>query len=366
MPINRNLLSSLHRLSVRSRHLLRFSLLTIFMGVLVVACQGSPEQNLASQSPATETGNCRLVEHEAGETEICGQPETVAALSPRVLDPMLALGVQPAAYAESTELLGLDRFDNPSQQIPTLGDRITTQPVNLGDRITPSLETLVEVNPDLILGETSYHNYEIFSKIAPTLLLDNEVGKDGWSRRLQIIAQAFGKEERAEQVIAEYEQQLAETREKLAPVVAAYPRVLTVGDWNNQNTFRILSSSLYRDHIAVLLEEIGFEMVLPDSLQGEAPSILGSADISIETLIQLDPDIIIVSAGRKDNFYNPEPIVKQEWEENPLLQKMRAVQEGRICFVSAERLGNTIGGPIAYKSILDLLPDLLLPFVEGK
>jgi iron complex transport system substrate-binding protein len=235
----------------------------------------------------------------------------------------------------------------------------------LGDRATPSLETLVEINPDLIVAET-WHDYTVLSKIAPTLVLDNKVGKDGWSHRLQTIAQAFGKEEQAEQIIAEYERQLAEVREKLAPVVAAYPHVLTVGDWNNQNTFRILSSSLYRDHIAVLLEEIGFEMVLPDRLQGETSRILGNADISVETLIQLDPDIIIVSTNRPDNFYNSELIVKRKWEENPLLKKMRAVQGGRICFVSSKHLGNSIGGSIAYKSILDLLPKLLLPFVGEK
>jgi iron complex transport system substrate-binding protein len=64
----------------------------------------------------------------------------------------------------------------------------------LGDRNNPSLETLVEVNPDLIIGE-AYRDYDLFSKIAPILAVTNEIGKDGWSRRLQIIAQAFGREE---------------------------------------------------------------------------------------------------------------------------------------------------------------------------
>jgi len=358
MTINQKLLSSLHHLWVSSRYLLRFGLLAILMGVLVVACQGSPEQNLASQSPATETENCRLVEHDAGETEICGQPQTVAALSPRVLDPMLALDVQPAAYAEVVPL-NLRRFDNPSEQIPVLGDRVNTQPINLGSRNSPSLETLVELNPDLIVAEF-WHDYAVLSKIAPTLVLDNEVGKDGWSRRLQIIAQAFGREEQAEQVIAEYEQKLAEVREKLTPVVAAYPHVLAVVDWSNQGPFAILSNT---SNVGLFLKEIGFEVVLPDGLQN---SLRSQPRVSREVIVQLDPDIIIVSAFREDNFYNPESIVKQEWQENPLLQKMRAVQAGRICFVSSKRLGNSISGPIAYNSMLDLLPKLLLPFIEEK
>ena len=341
---------------VRSRHLLPLGLLAILIGFLVVACQGSPEQNLTSQSSATETGNCRVVEHEMGKTEICGQPQIVAALSPRVLDPMLALDVQPAAYAESAEVPGLERFDNPSQQIPVLGHLVTTQPINLGSRSSPSLETLVEVGPDLILGEINFnHNYEALSKIAPTLMLKYEPGKEGWSRHLHIVAQAFGKEEQVEQVIAEYDQKLAEVREKLVPVIAAYPRILPIGVSNRQNTFRIAS---YATPGAELLEEIGFELVLLDGLPREAHNSPNPPEASVEALVQLDPDIIIVSAASSATD------AKQQWEATPLLQRMRAVQEGRIRFVMAKRLGSTISGPISYKSMLDLLPELLLPFVE--
>ncbi|WP_292815165.1 hypothetical protein [Nostoc sp. JL23] len=35
-------------------------------------------------------------------------------------------------------LLRSPKFDNPSQQIPYLGNFITSQPINLGDRSSPS------------------------------------------------------------------------------------------------------------------------------------------------------------------------------------------------------------------------------------
>lgn len=359
MTINNNLFSSLHRLWVRSRHLLRFGLLAILMGVLVVACQGSPEQNLASESSATGTDNCRLVEHDAGKTEICGQPQTVAALSPRVLDPMLALGVQPAAYAESAEVLNLDKFDNPSEQIPHLGEFITTQPINLGDRATPSLEALVEVKPDLIVGETWHKNTQTLSKIAPMLLLNNEIGKDGWSRRLQIIAQAFGREEQAEQVIAEYEQKLAEVKTKLAPVIEAYPLVLPIDPRDGGFHFES-----YFSDVADLLAEIGFQLVSLEDLSLEKSDDLHPL-LSLEALVQLDPDIITVTSwSSSDNFYNPESDEQRRWKETPLLQKMRAVREGRTYFLHGQLWGGSMSGPIAYNLMLDQLPDLLLPLVE--
>ena len=354
MATNNKLFSSLYRLCDGSRHWLRFGLVAILMGVLVVACQDSPQHNLASQSSATKAESCRVVEHAAGETEICGQPQTVAALTTPALEALLALDVQPAAYSGGS--LRFRRFDNPSKQIPVLGHRVTTQPINLGTRTGPSLETLVGVNPDLIVAETG-QNYEVLSGIAPTILLTRGSSKENWSPNLQIIAQAFGKEEQAQQVIVEYEQQLAEAREKLAPVVAAYPRVLPIIDNDqNQGIFRIDDWLL-----AELLEEIGFELVLPDgALRGTSDS---SGSFSTEIIVQLDPDIIMVSVWRGYNL-NPEEIAKQDWEENPLLQTMRAVQSGRICFVYAELLGRNKSGPIYSEFVLDLLPELLLPFVE--
>ena len=333
------------------------------MSILIVACQSNPGQSPASQSSVMETENCRVVEHDAGETEICGQLKTVAALSPRVLDPMLALGIQPAAYAEVADaderLLNLDKFDNPSQQIPYLGEWVTTQPINLGDRETPSLETLVEVKPDLIVASTWWQENELFSKIAPTLLLNRLYGKDAWSRRLQIIAQAFGREEQAEQIIAQYEEKLAQVRTKLAPVIATYPRILPIG--TNGNVFNIHS---YVSDISALLEELGFQLVLLDGLPRESPNSPSTPQVSIEALTQLDPDIILVDVWNPNDRYNPVPKIQRQWEETPLLQKMRAIQEGRIQFLDSHLWGGVISGPIAFGLMLDQLPDLLLPFVK--
>ena len=337
----------------------RLLILPICTVILIVACDHSANFSESPRATSTSSEFCRLVEHDAGETEICGQPQTIAALSPRVLDPLLALDMQPAAYAEAAysdrKILSLHKFDDPSQQIPHLGQQITTQPINLGHRNTPSLETLVKVKPDLIVAETWQEN-ELITKIAPTLLLNNQTGKEDWSRRLQILANAFDKEERAKQVIAQYEARLDQVRAQLAPVVSSYPSVLTLAT-NDGRTFRVRS---YGSDVAAILKEIGFEL---DSLNG-LPQETAELEISIETLANLDPDIVVVMAWDNTDVYNPNPAIIRQWEETPLLQNMRAVKEGRIHFVNGQLWGGTRSGPIAYGLMLDQLPDLLLPFVE--
>jgi len=324
----------------------------VFTVLLVVACSVTTPENSAPQSQRTPSDNCRLVKHEAGETTVCGQPQKVVALSPRVLEVMLALDIQPAAYAELTSL-NLPKFDNPSEQIPYLGERITTQPINLGSRNNPSLETLTLLNPDLIIGET-WHDYDLFSKIAPTLLLEPRGGEELWQQRLQVVAQAFGREERAEQVIARHNRQVAQARIKLTPVAEVYPRVLAI-----QVNQRF-------DHILVIppltewLEAIGFQPLFLEESSRE------SVSLSLEVLSQLDPDLIIVGAsptGAIDNFYQPEETIKRQWEQTPVLRNMRAFREGRVYFANSRLLWQE--GPIKDEIFLEMLPELLLPSLKG-
>lgn len=64
-----------------------------------------------------------------GETEICGQPQKVVLLGPCCLEQVLALGVQPAGDHIA---LHQGDYDDPSEQIPDLGDRVTTHQCWLG------------------------------------------------------------------------------------------------------------------------------------------------------------------------------------------------------------------------------------------
>ncbi|BDA71331.1 hypothetical protein RIVM261_002240 [Rivularia sp. IAM M-261] len=75
----------------------------------------------------------------------------------------LALDVQPSAYADAY-LFRLRQFNNHSQQIPYLGSFVTSQPINLGKRNNPSLETLTLLKPDLILG-LNFQENQLLSKI---------------------------------------------------------------------------------------------------------------------------------------------------------------------------------------------------------
>ncbi|HEY9736422.1 MAG TPA: iron-siderophore ABC transporter substrate-binding protein [Trichocoleus sp.] len=319
----------------------------------VVACGAGPQApgDSSVEVGATRAGDCRTVPHDLGQTTICGEPQKVAAMSPHILDSMLALGVQPVAYAETVDLQQ-QRFDRPAEQIPYLGDRITTQPINLGDRKSPSLEALALVKPDLILGESWMHSdiYSQLSQIAPTLLFSDMKGdSQTWENDIDGIARALNREAEVEQLRAEVPQKIEAVRQALAPVVQRYPKVLLLS--SNQLVRTIYASADSTG--GRLLRAVGFETVTPGGLKDWG-------QVSFEVIPQVEADIVIVFAW-DEQLESPAAKVRQQWASNPLLKEMPAFKAGRVFFVDYQLWGSNIRGPITDRLILEALPKLLEP-----
>jgi iron complex transport system substrate-binding protein len=339
----------------QTRRYLYLLILGICMAVLIVACDRSVSSPPSDLATSASSQSCRLVQHEMGKTEVCGQPQTVAALSPHILDSMLALGVQPVAYAESEDLK-IQTYDNPAEQIPYIGKWVTTKPKGLGDRKSPSLERLTLVKPDLILGEKWLHKeeYPLLSQIAPTLIFSDEQsdGQQVWQQDIKGIAKTLGRDNQAEKLLTAFDQQIAKTRTILKPRLQTYPRVLLLN--SNLTTY---VASQPESTTGRLLKEIGFEVVQPRGVQGDA-------EISWEILPQIETDMIIVLSWSDDSFYNPEDTMQEKWARNPLLNSMPVFQQGRVYFVDYQLWGSITRGPLTDRLILEALPDLLLSSVE--
>ena len=332
----------------RSHHFLRFLVLAMLPIFLIFACSTNKVENVGNTSA---TGSlCQIVKHDVGETKICGQPQKVVVIGPHMLDILLSLGMQPVGYAESEPFKG-SQFDNPTKQIPYFGSRVTSKPANIGRRGEPSLEVLIKVKPDLILGENfGQEYYAKLSQVAPTLLFKGSL-KDEWQRSMGAIAKALGREEQAQQVIAEHKQKIATARAKLASVVAAHPRVLLLGSNDLKEYIQVRSDAEYS---AGLLKDLGFQLVLPPGVE----TTTDGKQLSLEVLPQLNADTIIVETW--NNGFPPYDLekVKREWSQTPITQTMQASRENRVYFVDYH-LWSNIRGPISTELILDEVPKLL-------
>lgn len=335
------------------------TVLGIIMACLTVACS-SRDANHSSPSSSTD---CQSLQHDRGETKVCGQPQKIVAIGPNMLEILLALGVQPVGYADYFSL-PFPKFDRPSQQILFLGKSVTKEPINVGSADSPSLEAIARLQPDLILGGVSSNQdeYELLSQIAPTLLFTYAVD-DVWQAQIRLVAKVLGKSERAERVIAEHSKRVARTKEALKPIADKYPRVLLLGSERLEQGIQIDPYN-HDSYCSQLLADLGFEIVVPANSEGKEG--LGG-NVSLELLPQLAADSIFIEAynsdfsnTKRDGVNNQIAAVKQQWNSNAIAQSLPASQNDRVYFTSAY-LCRAIPGPIGAEIFLDRLQQQLLP-----
>jgi iron complex transport system substrate-binding protein len=326
----------------------------------IAACQGETDRStinpaLTSSSPT----DCQTVRHEIGETKICGQPHRIVVLGTHLLESLLVLGVQPVGFADYTAFRQRN-YDNPSQQIPYLGDRITPPLANVGTAYSPSFEAIVKVQPDLILSHSAnVSQYETLSKIAPTLLLN----PNNAEKNLRAIAQIFDRSEQANRLLAETEQRMAIARRTFAPLVATHAKVLLLVASQPQEM--LLGNSTSTVLCSSALEELGFQQVFPPGFDRSKPD--WAVPISLETLPQLEADSVILlghNSGEPDSmdsFENHQLAkLKQGWEKNAIAQSLKASKVGRVYFIPFYMCAS-LPGPIGTELYLEELEKQLLP-----
>jgi len=326
-------------------HQLPLLLMFIMTGAGIVGCNiGRVEDAAIAPQPDTpqQTTPCRDVQHEAGVTSICDYPERVVALDPHAMDLLLSLGVQPIGYAEvDVALVRPFSVGTEMTEIKYLGDRITAPPAYIGSRNQPSLEAILKLQPDLIVGEgASRFNYETLARLAPTLLLKG-VEADQWQQNIQTLAQAFDAEETAQAVITAHNQTLETVRTAIAPTVAQKQGLLLATDGSSFTVFHD-----QQDYAGSLLRDVGITLIDVEDTS--------YASLSVEILPELEADFIIVMAA-SDNTVEAE---QRRWQQSPVLRSLPAYQNNQVYFVDYQ-LWSRIRGPIAAELILEEVQNLL-------
>ncbi|ESA33708.1 iron abc transporter substrate-binding protein [Leptolyngbya sp. Heron Island J] len=362
----------------RLKRFANWLLLSVLTISLIVGCGLLARNDSANDSALEVTtqpaSGCRIVQHDLGETEICGQPQKVVTLSAHILDLLLSLDVQPFASTLPLNAHTGEVFNDPARQIPYLGERLTGQPINLGRDHTPSLEALVGLKPDLIVGEGGRNadEYELLSEIAPTLLWNDRTALGKWQESLQDLATALGMDTKAETVIQQYEAAIASARADLVEVVAAHPKLLLLGANRLDEGFVVIAPDSY---LGALLAGIGFQIIPPPAAAINASTPL----MSIEALPELnDADTIIVLGWNFDTSEGLEKsdpsadtsmgdllethqvkTIQQDWQTNSIAQSLTASQENRVYFTTFYKW-NGLNGPIGAELILEQLRQFFL------
>jgi iron complex transport system substrate-binding protein len=164
-------------------------------------------------------------------------------------------------------------------------------------------------------------------------------GESDWKTTIKAIAPALNREEQAKQVIASHNQLIETAKKQLTPLISG--QTIIVLGWS-----RITKQSfIFPDtFITRLLEDLGFE------------TILGAANrprTSIEAIANLKTDHILVMPYDDNTIDN----AKQDWQNNPILSLIPAVQAGKVHFMDYQL--SRIRGPIAAEIFINEIRRLL-------
>ena len=251
----------------------------------------------------------RPVKHAMGETQVPAHPQRVVVLEEGPLNSALALGVKPVGAVTALEGAGFPAY---------LADR-TAGIQTVGTILQPNLETVVALQPDLILGVKSRHEaiYPRLSRIAPTVF--TETHRCCWRESFMTDAEALGKSGEARQVMDAYWQRLAELKTKMGDRLGQ-TRVSVV---------RFVPGSIYLYQKASYIGTILADAGLPRPQSQDVDEF--ALQVGHELIPQMGGDVIFVTT-----YGPPDKTQIDELRSHPLWQQLEAVRQGKVYTVPDE------------------------------
>lgn len=293
----------------------RFLQLIGAAGLLTGCASATPD---TGASPGTRT-----VTHARGTAEVPLVPTRVLPLDANELEQVVALGFDPVGTIP-------DRS-------PVLPDSAYDVPSAMTDAYEVDLETIATLDPDVILGPTFYVDdvYDQLRALAPTISIDRPTFAN-WKDDLRFVAEALGRPQRAEELLADYDRRVGEVRAAIGEDRLAGLTVSTFRPFGDDGIYIFIAS-----FANTVLDDVGVRR--PPGPDRELPPGEERIELSLEELSLLDADVII--HGKLD-IGAPSSV-----DDSPLYQRLPAVQAGRVIEVDAGAWNQ--GSVLAAMRILD-------------
>ncbi|UQZ81546.1 Fe(3+)-citrate-binding protein YfmC precursor [Paenibacillus konkukensis] len=233
------------------------------------------------------------------------KPERIVVLNPEYLDLLYSVGGQ-----------AVGRTDTPDIQPPKGAE----QAVSVGQLSSPSLEQLVALKPDLVIGHPQFHSslQEALAASGIPLALMRLNSYEDIIRQTQLMGKLAGTEPHATELLAALDGRLQQLLFKRPAETKTFAMMNVT-----PASISLQRSDTTGLEIAKLLKLTNVAETLTPSQKSPT-----TTPYSLEKLVELDPDyIFIVIHGSKDTG---ERKIKSDLQSNPAWSSLRAVKEGRM------------------------------------
>ena len=259
----------------------------------------------------------RTLKDELGRTvEVPDHPHRVICLIPSVVDIVYSLGAD-------TDIVAISDF--------TKYPKEALQKPSIGLPLSPSIEAIVALRPDLVLGSGDLNVLESAGSLQrlgiPVFMVDPH-GVEGIYTSIFSIGKALNREADAGALVARLRARVEVVKARVADkprlrvfLAIWYDPVMTIGK---------------KAFIGEIIEAAGGRSVTDDIAQ-EWP------EVSLESIVSRQPDAILFIKGSK--------LTAEELKIRPGWEHVKAVQQGRVYYV-----GDQIQypSPVAFDALEDL------------
>ncbi|MBT2218646.1 ABC transporter substrate-binding protein [Virgibacillus dakarensis] len=314
-------------------------------GLALVGCQHGEESSVQKEEAAP-----RLAESEAepflefaddsGEEVVLEEkPERIVVLAPEMLKMVYDLDGEAVGRMTPSSIPVPEAAEN----VPALG---TVSQINT--------EALSALDPDLVIGSPNFHGDLrglMESSDIPFALLQMRSFEDV-KEKANLLGKILGKEDKASQMIAKAEAEMAAIQKRLPKGEAPSVVVLNV----TPKSVSVQRANTTAIEIGELLgvKNVGENMEANPDSQTSAP-------YSLETLAEAQPDYVLLTihgpeaAGQKK--------IEEELKGNPAWASLNAVKEGNVHLIPSEKYLSNPG--FDYADTMEHMAQIVYPEVFG-
>lgn len=330
------------------------ALAAVLPPLLLAGCGTTETPDAAAETPSSSaSGDCGDVEVSSGpvsltdsygrKVELDQPAERVAVLEWQQIEDVLSLCLTPVAVADAE---GYSLWDT-AEELP---DGVE----DVGTRGEPNLDALFATDPDLVIVEAYTADDEIIKQLekydVPVLATKGADAADPIENMLDtfhLIAEATGREDRAEVVVDEFETSLDEAEAAVAEASPATTDFVYFDGWIQGGNVAIRPFGQ-----GSLAGELGEAIGLTNAWTGDVDPAYGLGQTDIEGMTKVG-DANFFYTGTTD----PSGDFVSELEKNDIWNSLPAVEEGRSHAFPPGIW--TFGGPRSAEQILDAYVDLV-------
>ncbi|MGO3886949.1 MAG: iron-siderophore ABC transporter substrate-binding protein [Mycetocola sp.] len=313
------------------------------------ACSGTPAASPTDEPAAA--GFPVTIPSALGDAVITETPERIVTIGQGSAETAIALGITPVGIGEYSW-----GADPETGYLPWIHDAVTAAgdelPTQFDDGTSTGeidLDTVVELEPDLILAPWSgitQEQFDTLNQIAPTVAYPEKAWTITWTEQIQLIADAVGQPDQAQGLIDGINAEFAD-------VAAAHPEFADTTFSYIYTTPSTLGVFLPGEQRVAMLDGMGLvqDSVVDtlDEADGTASAIIG-----YERADELNNSDLIVT------FYSDDA-AKEEALSNDLYSSIPAIANDAVVassdesFVTASSLVNPLTVPWVLSDYVDLV-----------